>query len=208
MVLVIGFLLLVSLVLSAVLAAVSTLFSSLIPSYVIVGQLLNFMISFSVITLLFAAIYKFLPDVRAPWKDLWVGAIVTALLFNMGKFLIGLYLGNSGVTSAYGAAGSLVVILLWVFYSAQIILFGAEFTQVYAKYRGSNIQPSKHAVRVVKPMAEGTEMPVTTNPDTETQATPKEKRRSNYGSYALTLLGSIVTLGWFRRQPRSRRRPK
>ncbi|MBD3883649.1 YihY/virulence factor BrkB family protein [Phormidium tenue FACHB-886] len=148
MVLVIGFLLLVSLVLSAVLSAVSTFFSSRVPDFVILGQFLNFALSFGVITLLFASIYKFLPDVRLPWKDLWVGAAVTSFLFTIGKFLIGLYLGSSSVSSTYGAAGSIVVILIWVFYSAQILLIGAEFTQVYARRRGSGIRPSKHAVRV------------------------------------------------------------
>lgn len=148
MVLVIGFLLLVSLVLSAVLAGVGTFFGGLVPGYAAVGQLLNFLISFAVITVLFASIYKFLPDVKVPWRNLWVGAAVTSLLFSIGKYLIGLYLGSSGVTSTYGAAGSIVVILVWVFYSAQILLIGAEFTQVYSKHRGTPIQPSRHAVRV------------------------------------------------------------
>ncbi|MBW4464210.1 MAG: YihY/virulence factor BrkB family protein [Pegethrix bostrychoides GSE-TBD4-15B] len=148
MVLVIGFLLLVSLVLSAVLAGISTYFREALPGFTILSQLLNFGLSFTVITLLFASIYKFLPDVDVPWKNLWVGASVTALLFNMGKFLIGLYLGNSSISSTYGAAGSLVVVLIWVFYSAQILLYGAEFTQVYSKYRGRPILPSKHAISV------------------------------------------------------------
>lgn len=148
MVLVIGFLLLVSLVLSAVLSGISTFFSSRVPDFVIFGQLLNFAISFGVITVLFASIYKFLPDVRLPWRYLWTGAGVTALLFTIGKYLIGLYLGSSGVTSTYGAAGSIIIILLWVFYSAQILLFGAEFTQVYARRYGNGLEPSRHAVRV------------------------------------------------------------
>lgn len=148
MVLVIGFLLLVSLVLSAVLSGISTFFSSRVPDFVIFGQLLNFAISFGVITVLFASIYKFLPDVRLPWRYLWTGAGVTALLFTIGKYLIGLYLGSSGVTSTYGAAGSIIIILLWVFYSAQILLFGAEFTQVYARRYGKGLEPSRHAVRV------------------------------------------------------------
>jgi membrane protein len=147
MVLVIGFLLLVSLLLSAILAAISHYFGDLIPSFQFVGQLLNFTLSFVVITLLFAAIYKVLPDVKVPWQNLWLGAIVTALLFNAGKSLIGLYLGNSAVSSTYGAAGSLVVILIWIFYSAQILLLGAEFTHVYARYRGTPIRPTRYAVR-------------------------------------------------------------
>lgn len=148
MVLVIGFLLLVSLVLSAILAGISAYFGAFLPGSIAVGRVLNFVISFGIITLLFASIYRFLPDVHVPWKNLWVGSAVTALLFNLGKFLLGLYLGSSGVSSTYGAAGSLVVILIWVFYSAQILLFGAEFTQVYSKYRGKPITPSKHAVSV------------------------------------------------------------
>jgi membrane protein len=148
MVLVIGFLLLVSLILSAILAAISNVFGSMMPEFIAVGQGLNFFISFAVITLLFASIYKFLPDVQVPWKNLWIGAAATALLFNIGRYLIGLYLGNSGIGSTYGAAGSFVVLLVWVFYSAQIILFGAEFTQVYSRYRGTPIRPSEHAVPV------------------------------------------------------------
>lgn len=147
MVLVIGFLLLVSLLLSAILAAISHYFGDLIPGFQFVGQLLNFTLSFVVITLLFAAIYKVLPDVKVPWQNLWLGAIVTALLFNAGKSLIGLYLGNSAVSSTYGAAGSLVVILIWIFYSAQILLLGAEFTHVYSRHRGTPIRPTRYAVR-------------------------------------------------------------
>lgn len=150
MVVVIGFLLLVSLVLSAMLAGVSSFFGSFLPALTTLGIILNFVLSFAVTTCLFAAIYKFLPDVKVPWSNLWVGAAVTSLLFSIGRFLIGLYLGNSAIGSTYGAAGSLIVILIWVFYSAQILLIGAEFTQVYAKYRGSPIEPSPHAVRVSK----------------------------------------------------------
>ncbi len=148
MVVVIGFLLLVSLVISAVLAGLSNYFGDLFPSFILAGRILNLVISFGSITLLFASIYKFLPDVHVPWKNLWIGAAVTAFLFTIGKSMIGLYLGNSSVSSTYGAAGSLVVILIWVFYSAQILLLGAEFTQVYSKYRGTPIQPTKHAIRI------------------------------------------------------------
>jgi len=150
MVVVIGFLLLVSLVLSAVLSGISSFLGDRVPGFAAVGQGLNFLISFAVITGLFASIYKFLPDVKVPWKNLWVGSAVTALLFNIGKYLIGLYLGNSSVSSTYGAAGSLVVLLIWVFYSAQILLIGAEFTQVYSRFRGTPIRPSEHAMRIEK----------------------------------------------------------
>jgi membrane protein len=146
MVLGIGFLLLVALVISAVISALSTFINGLFGNTEFVLQVLNFVISFGFITLLFALIYKVLPDVDIEWRDVWIGAAFTSLLFTIGKTLIGLYLGNSGVTSTYGAAGSLVVILLWVFYSAQILFFGAEFTQVYARRYGSWVErAAKHA---------------------------------------------------------------
>ena len=145
MVLTIGFLLLVSLMLSAMLSGISKLQVGLLPGFTLFWQLLNLGISFGFISLLFALIYKYLPDVRIRWKDVWVGAIITALLFTFGKFLIGLYLGRGSLGSAYGAAGSLIVFLAWVFYSAQILLFGAEFTQVYARKYGRKIRPDSHA---------------------------------------------------------------
>jgi membrane protein len=132
-----GFLLLVSLVLSAVLSGLGGLLERWLDVPAVVLQLANQGISLVVITTLFAMMYKFLPDTKIQWKDVAVGAFATAVLFTIGKFAIGQYLGNSSVASAYGAAGSLVVLLVWVYYSAQIFLFGAEFTQVYARRRGS-----------------------------------------------------------------------
>jgi len=146
MVLGICFVLLVSLVLSAAISALQTWVKVQVPGQGTILQILNLVISFGVITLLFAAIFKVLPDVQISWKDVWVGAAVTALLFTIGKYLLGLYLGQSSVASGFGAAGSFVVLLLWIFYSAQILLFGAEFTQVYARTYGSRILPSKNAV--------------------------------------------------------------
>ncbi|MGB3669418.1 MAG: YihY/virulence factor BrkB family protein [Phormidesmis sp.] len=145
MLLVIGFLLLVSLILSAGLAAVSNLFGDTLLGWSFGWQILNAVVSFGIISLLFGLIYKILPDADISWSDVRVGAVITALLFTLGKVLIGLYLGNSSVASAYGAAGSFVVLLLWIYYSAQILLFGAEFTQVYANRFGSNIRPDKYA---------------------------------------------------------------
>lgn len=145
MVLGIGFLLLVSLILSAVLAAVGSYFGHLFPGLPFL-QFLNFALSFSIITVLFALIYRILPDAKIAWGDVWIGAAMTSLLFSIGKWLIGLYLGNGSVGSTYGAAGSFVVLLLWVNYSAQILFFGAEFTQVYANKYGSRIVPAKNAV--------------------------------------------------------------
>lgn len=146
MLLAIGFLLLVSLMLSAGLAAVSSLFGDTLFGWDVGWRILNAVVSFGVITLLFALIYKVLPDATVSWSDVWIGAAMTALLFTIGKGLIGLYLGSSSVASAYGAAGSFVVLLLWIYYSAQILLFGAEFTQVYADRFGSDIRPNDHAV--------------------------------------------------------------
>jgi len=137
MVLGIGFVLLVSLVLSAVLAGITHFVGDRVPTFLY--ELLNFLVSFGVITVLFAAIYKVLPDADIKWRDVWVGAAITSLLFTIGKVLIGLYLGHSGTASSYGAAGSLVVVLLWVYYSAQILFFGAEFTRVYSDQYGSNV---------------------------------------------------------------------
>jgi membrane protein len=143
MVLGIGFLLLVSLVISAALSAISQYFSELLPGIDIFWQILDLVVSYALITLLFAMIFKVLPDVEVAWSDVWVGAAFTALLFTIGKFLLGWYLGTSTPGSTFGAAGSLVGILLWVYYSAQILLFGAEFTKVYTRRHGSKIRPAE-----------------------------------------------------------------
>jgi membrane protein len=133
----IGFLLFLSLLVSAVLAGVHELVAAHLPALSGLLQPANFLISFLMITALFALIFKMLPDARMRWRDVWPGAAVTALLFTVGKTLIGLYLGRTGRTSVYGAAASLVVLLLWVYYSAQILLIGAEFTEVYSRRYGS-----------------------------------------------------------------------
>lgn len=132
-----GFLLLVSLILSAVFAAMTELFGRVGVDLEVWGQLINFVLSFVLTGVLFALIYRILPDVDIAWRDVWVGAFVTAALFSVGKLLIGIYLGNAGTASTYGAAGSLVVVMLWVYYSAQILFLGAEFTQVYSRMFGS-----------------------------------------------------------------------
>ena len=137
MVLGVGFLLLVSLVLTAWISAGTRYVGGFVPALAYVTETLYLLLSFCVITILFAMIYKFLPETEIEWRDVWVGAAITSLLFTVGKFAIGFYLGRSGIASAYGAAGSLVVLLVWVYYSAQIFLFGAELTQVYACRHGS-----------------------------------------------------------------------
>jgi membrane protein len=145
MVLAIGFLLLVSLVVSAGLAALGKFMSGLIPAQEIVWQILNFLVSLGLIGLLFAMIFKVLPDVKVAWREVWMGALLSAILFNVGKFALGLYLGRSSVASAYGAAGSLVIILLWVYYSSQTLFLGAEFTRVYARRFGRSFRPTPGA---------------------------------------------------------------
>jgi membrane protein len=133
-----GFMMLVSLVASAGLAAFGTWFSSLFAGWEVVLQILNIVISLAITATLFALIYKYMPNIDIAWRDVWIGAAVTAVLFEIGKLLIGLYLGKSGVTSGFGAAGSFVVLLVWVYYSAQIFLLGAEFTWQYARQLGSH----------------------------------------------------------------------
>jgi membrane protein len=146
MVMGVAFLLLVSLLLSAALSAAGAFFERSLPGGEAVWQVLNFVFSFVVVSALFAVTFKVVPDAEIRWQDVWIGAVATALLFNVGKLLIGIYLGKSTVASSYGAAGSLVVLVIWVYFSALVLLLGAEFTQVYAKHFGSRIRPSKHAV--------------------------------------------------------------
>ena len=137
MILGIAFLLMVSLVVSAVLSALGRFWGPVFHDWEAAAHLIDIGVSFTLVTVLFALIYKFIPRVRTAWRDVWVGAAVTSALFAVGKFLIGLYLGKSSVASAFGAAGSLVVMMVWVYYSAQIFLLGAEFTRVFAHTYGS-----------------------------------------------------------------------
>jgi membrane protein len=132
-----AFLLMVSLAVSAGVAAFGAWMGGLMPGWEILLQVLNTLVSLGVATLLFAMIYKLMPSTVIRWRDVWVGALVTAVLFEIGKLLIGLYLGKSGVTESFAAAGSLVVLLAWVYYAAQIFLLGAEFTKAYADQHGS-----------------------------------------------------------------------
>jgi membrane protein len=148
-----GFLLLTSLVVSAALAALHTYMGNAFPGVAVLWEALNVIVSLIVITLLFAMIYKVLPDVKLAWSDVWVGAMVTAGLFTIGKFLIGLYIGTSAVASTYGAAGSVVVVLVWVYYSSQIILLGAEFTRAYVERFGARPPPEDFATKDPKPKA-------------------------------------------------------
>jgi membrane protein len=145
MVLTIGFLLLVSLVITAAIAAIGKKIGALMPGMEVLSQVLNFIASFGIIMALFAFIFKFMPDAHIPWRTVWLGGAITSLLFAVGKFALGIYIGKSTANNPFGAAASLIVLLLWVYYSAQIMFFGAELTQSYAKLCGAKVVPKEHA---------------------------------------------------------------
>jgi membrane protein len=145
MLLAIGFLLLVSLIVTTVLSAITKYFGYLLPSLAAIWPAVDLISSFALVTLLFAMIYKILPDIHIAWRDALLGAALTSFLFSVGKFAIGLYLGRSSVAAAYGAAGSVVTILLWVYYSALIVFYGAEITQLYAAQMGGGVAASELA---------------------------------------------------------------
>jgi membrane protein len=142
------FLLLVSLTLESLLKAFSHYVQSVLPGGIVVALTAYLIFDFAVVVLLFAMIFKFLPDVEIQWRDVWIGAVITAILFGIGKWLLGFYLGSGAAGSAYGAASSLITLLLWVYYSSQILLFGAEFTQVYAARAGRAFKPTEYGVLV------------------------------------------------------------
>jgi membrane protein len=147
MLLVVAFLMLVSLSVSAALAVLNHYFVRRFPGADIFLMIAHNTASIVIFAIVFAALFKYLPDAIVSWRDVWIGAIVTAVLFTLGKVAIGIYLGHSSVASVYGAAGSIVAWLVWVYYSSLILLIGAEFTQVYSRHFGKGIRPSKHAVR-------------------------------------------------------------
>jgi membrane protein len=142
------FLLLASLTIETILRGLSNYLNHAMPGGHILAMGLFLIFDFAVIVLLFAMIFRFLPDAKIAWRDVWVGATLTAILFALGKFVLGLYLGSGAAGSAYGAASSLITLLLWIYYAAQILLFGAEFTQVYANTYGTRVEPEEHAVKI------------------------------------------------------------
>lgn len=140
-----AFLLLISLVINSVIASLDTYLTGVMPAFQFIVQIITLIVSFGISTALFAIIYKYMPDATIAWRDVMIGAAVTSALFTLGRFGLSLYIGTIGVSSSYGAAGSFLVILLWVYYSAQIMMFGAEFTQVYARRYGTQIIPEEGA---------------------------------------------------------------
>ena len=145
-----GFLLLVSLVISAGVSALSDVLRNILPGGDIIGQIISLAMSLLVVTLMFTLLFKFLPDVKITWGDVWIGGLVTAVLFIIGQFALGLYIGSGSVGTSFGAVSSLVIILVWIYYSTQILFLGAEFTQVYTNKHGSRVQPSKNAEMVTE----------------------------------------------------------
>ena len=142
------FLLLVSLVLESLLKSLSHYVQAMLPGGIVIALVVYSIFDLAVVVLLFACIFKFLPDVKIQWRDVWIGAVMTAIFFAIGKWALGLYLGSGTAASAYGAASSLITLLLWIYYSSQILLFGAEFTQVYAARAGRAFVPDKYAERL------------------------------------------------------------
>lgn len=194
-----GFLLLVTLVISTILATVGAYFEGVLPLGELFWVVINNLISVAVTTGIFVLIFKYVPDVEINWGDVWIGALVTALLFSIGRFLLARYLGQGSFSSTYGAAGSFIVFLLWVNYSAQILFFGAEFTQVYARTYGSRIKPSSNAVALTEeararqgiPHSETLERAVGGEPvGTPQQNEPAQAPRQ--GGFVGTVAGMIV----------------
>lgn len=187
-----GFLLLVSLVVSAALSALGSYMNSFFPGIGTILHIVNFLVSFLMISALFAAIYKILPDRRLRWKDVAVGAFATAFLFTIGKTLIGLYIGSSAVASSYGAAGALVIVLLWIYYSSQIFLLGAEFTKVWASHHGS---AEAFAARTEQPAAKGAPAP-TPATAVQTVIAHTAAHRTPVGLFEIAALGTLLLVAF------------
>jgi membrane protein len=208
MVLGIGLLLLITLIASAALAGLAR--RVLGEEFATVGQVSNFLLSFAVTVIMFAALYRVLPDLKIAWRDVWVGAMFTALLFSIGRLLIGLYLGLSSGTSVFGAAASLVVLLIWIYYSAQIFFFGGEFTQVYARSRGTrrgekhllNAPAAREAIPTVEPELDhasvGRKTPQATPahmPDVPARKSRAETASPMGWMAALAIFGCLIVVG-------------
>ena len=186
-----GFMLIVSLVISTVLSALGTYLTDVLPGAKTILQVVNFVVSFLLISFLFAAVYKILPDRRLSYRDVAVGAVATAFLFTVGKTLIGLYIGSSNVASSYGAAGALVIVLLWIYYSSQIFLLGAEFTKVWASHHGS-----AEAFAAVSAPA-GAVVP-SDAPSTAVQKVlvHSSQQRQRFGMFEVAALGTLVVAAY------------
>ena len=208
-----GLLLLASLIIGTVLSAAGR-FMGDAGYQAWLWQTINLAVSFGITTVLFAMLFKILPDAKVRWRDVWIGAAATAALFSLGRFLIGWYLGQAATESTYGAAGSLVALLIWIYYSTQILFLGAEFTQVYARAHGSEIEPTKNAVRVTREQRAQQGLssqksatatpPATPRPGTDSHARGLKLAGTPVGGIALAFIVGVV-LAWQQRKAPSRR---
>jgi membrane protein len=172
-----GFLLLVSLVVSAAVTALSDFLSDLLPGGDIIGFIISIVTSLLVVTLMFMLLFKFLPDVKIAWGDVWIGGLVTAILFLVGQFALGLYIGSGAVGTSFGAVSSLVIILVWIYYSTQILFLGAEFTQVYTNKYGSHVRPKENAELVTEDARAQQGMPAKDGKETDKGAKGRGERK-------------------------------
>lgn len=187
-----GFLLLVSLVVSAGIAALGAFLKSVLPGGDLFAQAVNFLITLGVITLMFGLLFKFLPDIKIAWSNVWIGSAVSAILFVIGQFALAFYLGSGTVGTSFGAASTFVIVLVWIYYSAQIFLFGAEFTQVYTKDYGSKVVPAENAMPVTEEARAEQGMTRTGDRDRKEEARQGDReRRARRG-------GRLRTSPWFR----------
>jgi len=187
-----GFLLLVSLVLSAAVAALGAFLKSVLPFGDLFAQVVNFLITLVVITLMFGLLFKFLPDIKIAWTDVWIGSAVSALLFVLGQFALAFYLGSGTVGKSFGAASTFVIVLVWIYYSAQIFLFGAEFTQVYTKQYGSRVVPAENAMPVTEEARAQQGMTRTPGGDQKEQGRQADREKGAGKG------GKLRTSPWFR----------
>jgi membrane protein len=211
MVLGLGFLLLISLILTTAATAITSKAGNILPIPDVVVNSLSLIVAFGVVTVFFACVYKILPDVKVRWRSVWIGAIFAALLFTAGKYLLGLYLGRQATSSTYGAAGSVIVILLWVYYASIILFLGAEFTQVYARTRGVAIAPSEYAVPVTETerAQQGMPGPAQVQPVAQQpgyafvreRARPVRSGGRFRPAYAVWVGIGILASWWFKRHP-------
>ncbi|HET8712082.1 MAG TPA: YihY/virulence factor BrkB family protein [Gemmatimonadales bacterium] len=194
----IAFLLLVSMVLSTLIAASSAWIGRTLGLPEWIGHAFDLLFSVGVLTVLFAAMFKFLPDVKIPWRSVWSGGFITALLFSIGKWALGLYLGRESTASAYGAAGSFVLILLWVYYASVIVFLGAELTQVVTRASGVHVQPTENAIPAAPQPGAALERPLRTPAETTRSERSKRPRRQEQPqrAYVMAIFGIVALVRW------------
>ena len=188
-----GFLLLVSLVLSAAIALLGAFLKSVLPGGDLLAQAVNFAIAVGVVALMFALLFKYLPDIKIAWSDVWIGALFTSLLFLVGQFALAFYLQSGAVGKSFGAASSVIIVLVWIYYSAQIFFFGAEFTQVYTNRYGSRVVPDEHAEFVTD--EQRAQQGIADNDKTDDD---KDSKKQDHKCDSKTRIGGTLASPWFK----------